>query len=208
MSWPLRAGQRAERRRALIAELTRHLGVAAAGQLPTAAGLAEARAGLALAEGAVDDAALARCTALLDALPDEAPACAEHGDLILNNLVVDAADQMTPIDRPAQAVRAIVGRDAAVALLDLMSVRADRKQLDLDAGLAELGKVSGAERVAAAELLATAFPDSSADHAQALLLVGVLRHCAAHGLVSGAPGFLEAVGAGRLAAALASLRPR
>jgi SAM-dependent methyltransferase len=203
VSWPLRGAARARRRRQLLAQVTSHLRDSAVDAEPssTSDAVREARGGLILAEAVVDEQVLARCGELLDDVPASAPAYREHGDLILNNLVIGRGGQMTPIDRPQQTQPATVGRDAAIVLLDLLSVRAGCKHLDLAAGMRELA-VAGEDAPGIGGLLAAAFPGCAPGQIEALMLAGVLRHCAAHGLVRGTPGFLEAAAAGRLAAAL------
>jgi hypothetical protein len=207
VDWPLRASSRAGRRRWLLAAIAGHLGEASgdpASPLPTAPATGQAREGLSLAAADTDAAVLARCTELLDAAPETAPGYREHGDLILNNMVI-AGKRMTLVDRPTEEATAIVGRDAAVVVLDLMSVRADRKQLDLSAGLTALEAAQGEEAAAIARLLRSGLGGAADEHAQSLMLSGVLRHCADHGAILGFPGFLEAVASGRLERALRAL---
>ncbi len=206
VDWPLRAGRRAERRSWLLATLQSRLEAALTDPntpLPTEPAIAQARAALELTPN-LDAAVRARCAELLGAVPASARGYREHGDLILNNMVIDAK-RMTLVDRPSEEVTAIVGRDAAIAVLDLMSVRAGHKQLDLAAGMAALESVQGEEAAAIGRLLRGAFAGARDDEAEALILAGVLRHCADHGAISGLDGFLDAVAAGRLDRALAGL---
>ncbi len=203
VAWPLRASARAARRRRLAGELARELTAALDGT--TAADLDTAHAGLALLADALEPATLERCRALLAALPAELPACREHGDLILNNVVVGARGRIVLVDRPTQPASAPAGRDAAIAVLDVCCVETGAKQLDLATGLAGLAQLRGAEAAAVAALLRAALPGLAGERREAALLAGVLRHCAAHGAVSGAAGFLTGVGEGRLAQALAAL---
>lgn len=204
VDWPLRRGSRAGRRKWLLAAIQGHLeqAVGAAGpSLSTAVGCEQARTGLALAPD-LDLLAGSRCEELLEALPKIAPGYREHGDLILNNMVV-AAGRMTLVDRPAAETTAVVGRDATIAVLDLMSVRAGRKHLDLAAGLTALGSVQGEEAADIGRLLRAGL--GNAKTSESLMLAGVLRHCADHGAVFGLTGFLAAVARGQLAATLPRL---
>jgi SAM-dependent methyltransferase len=205
VSWPLRAAARAARRRRLAALLAVQLqGAAVDAVLERADALDAAQAGLDRLSDAVAPETLARCRALLDALPEQLPACREHGDLILNNAVVrDGAIEL--VDRPREESIAPVGRDAATVVLDLCAVEAGAKQLDLAAGVTGLERLRGAEATAVGALLRDALADAPPEQAEALLLAGVLRHLAAHGAVTGAEGFLAAVADGRLTRALAAL---
>jgi SAM-dependent methyltransferase len=144
-------------------------------------------------------------SALLDASEAGAPVCREHGDLILNNMVVGSGGRMTLVDRPAQEAKAPVGRDATIAVLDLLCVRAGVKQLDLATGLAQLECVEGAEGAAIRRLLEAALPGLPVGRMEELMRAGVERHCADHGEICGAPAFLAGVADGRLARALSGL---
>ncbi|HEY3827964.1 MAG TPA: class I SAM-dependent methyltransferase [Solirubrobacteraceae bacterium] len=208
VDWPLRGAQREGRREQLIARIGEYLDRAMldlAQPLQTRPAMLEARQGLGLAEQAVDATVMARCAALLDAAPEVAPGYREHGDLILNNMVIAGDGRMTLVDRPLEDTSTVVGRDATIAVLDLLSVRAGSKQLDLAAGLEALGGVRGEEATALGRLLRTAFAGVPDRHVQGLMLAGTMRHCAAHGLIHGTPDFLAAVADGRLGGALAAL---
>ncbi|HEX5145526.1 MAG TPA: hypothetical protein VFV85_00780, partial [Conexibacter sp.] len=133
------------------------------------------------------------------------PGCREHGDLILNNVVVQDDGRIALVDRPEAAALAPVGRDAAVAALDLCCVKAGAKQLDLGAGLEGLARARGADAAALAALLRGALAGVPADRVPAALVAGVLRHCAAHGPVRGAAAFAAGAADGRLARALSAL---
>jgi SAM-dependent methyltransferase len=205
VDWPLRAGHRAERRRRLMAMVQSHLEKAAGGAtaLPTGAGDEQARQGLELATR-LDATDRGHCVGLLEAVPATAPGYREHGDLILNNIVI-AGKRMTLVDRPAEETTAVIGRDVTVAVLDLMSVRAGRKQLDLSAGLEALTAVRGEEAAAIGRLLRAGFAGVGDEHVQSLMLAGVLRHCADHGAIVGLDDFLAAVAGGGLERSLRAL---
>lgn len=208
VDWPLRRGQRDERRRRLLAEIERHLkrGMLDPTQpLQTRLATIEARDGLSLAAATIDVTVQERCALLLDGVPDISPGYREHGDLILNNMVIAADRRMTLVDRPAEEAETVVGRDVTIALLDLLSVRAGSKHLDLATGLQELQVVQGEEALAIGQMLHTAFAGVRNEHMPGLMLMGVMRHCAAHGLIHGTAGFLMAVADDRLEHALAAL---
>lgn len=209
VSWPLRTAARAARRRRLAALLAEQLrGAAVDAAVDRADATTAAEAGLALLSDTLAPETLARCRALLDALPEQLPACREHGDLILNNAIVHGG-AIELVDRPREEPIAPVGRDLATVVLDLCGVEAGAKQLDLAAGVAGLERVRGAEAAAVGALLRAALPeDAPAEQAAALLLAGVLRHLDAHGAVTGAEGFITAVADGRLTRALAALPTR
>lgn len=207
VAWPLRAAARAARRRRLAGELERHLREAllAAPEPERADATREAGDGLALLAATVNAAVVERCRELLATIPADAPAYREHGDLILNNMVVGSGGRMTLVDRPVREASATVGRDAAIAVLDLLCVEAGEKQLELEIGLRELERVRGEDAAAVGRLLGASFAGVSGEHVEGLMLAGVLRHCAAHGAISGSAGFLTGVADGRLARALAAL---
>jgi SAM-dependent methyltransferase len=208
-TWPLRASARAGRRRTLAAALTRHLREAV-GDATVAREelLAEAHAGLELVADGLDAGVAARCRALLAELPERMPSAREHGDLILNNVVVVDGGEVRLVDRPEHEAPAAVGRDAATALLDLCGIESGAKQLDLARGVDGLERLRGADAAAAGALVRAGFAGISREHAPAALLAGVLRHLAAHRALTGVEGFLAAAADGRLARALAALPER
>ncbi|HXE43716.1 MAG TPA: class I SAM-dependent methyltransferase [Conexibacter sp.] len=204
-SWPLRAAARAARRRWLAGALGAQLGAAAdAAPVDRDDVLADAERGLALVAETLPAQTLARCRDALAALPAQLPGAREHGDLILNNVVV-AGGELTLVDRPAQERVAAVGRDAAIALLDLCGVESGAKQLDLAAGVEGVERLARADARAIAGLLRAACPGVAGEQLPAALLAGVLRHLAEHRALAGTEPFLAAVADGRFARALARL---
>jgi SAM-dependent methyltransferase len=207
VDWPLGSARRQARRVRLLGEIGRHLEQARMDGLPSpsaeTAFRSEAGEGLKLLEGSVEAAVYERCAALIDAVPDGCPTYGEHGDLILNNMVVASDGGVTLVDRPAEPTVAVVGRDATIALLDLMSVRGGCKHLDLAVGLRELQSVGAAEKQAVAAMLRCAFAQVDERHVVGLMLAGAMRHCGAHGVVRGAEGFLRGVAEGQLEAVCA-----
>jgi SAM-dependent methyltransferase len=207
VAWPLRPSAREGRRRRLLGEIEQHLREAMLGVEPASGreAASQALAALGALSETVSVGAIDRCRETLAAVPDDVPQYREHGDLILNNMVVDSGGSVTLVDRPAREASAPVGRDVTIAALDLLCIEAGEKQLDLGTGLLGLERVGGREAAAVTGLLRTAFGGLPVEQVEALMLAGVLRHCAEQGTISGVQAFLEKVAKGQLARALAAL---
>jgi len=205
-AWPLHASARAARRRALAGAIAEQLrGAVSEASAARDELLAEANAGLELVAGTLDAGVVERCRALLAELPEQVPCAREHGDLILNNVVVADGGAIRLVDRPEREAPAPVGRDAATALLDLCGIESGVKQLDLARGVDGLERLRGADAAAAGALVRAGFAGVPREQVPAALLAGVLRHLAAHRALTGVEGFLAAAADGRLARALAAL---